>query len=308
MGNVGKNERVVLEEAISSIARAPEQDKFYRAVTDIYDRSAIDDLRELVHSDFALLKTKFNSSDSIPSVESINHLNNRELSPEELKCMVNLKADFDRGIVVILDDKGIDLHKNAFEKDRRAGMEWEKDIKQRLMANDCALLKKAVKMPGGAELIGVYPDGSLCMISRNNDKYGNREPVIIAFDCSGNRLIITTDTPDREVVIKNISSGQGRFANYWEIREAVHENDYTLPIDIKDLTKVGLIASAEVVTSKPFIGNMDKEVVLECGDVSRSDCINILYFDPGQRGTLVYSGGVPCHTRARRGAVFVLIG
>lgn len=215
-----------------------------------------------------------------------------EVVPENSNaCLEGLRQDFNRGIVLI----------DKYEDIKSATTSWE-TVEERLLANDSALLKKAATMQGKGELIGVFKDEKLCIIDRG-DKYGNREPVIIAFDAQNNRITITTDTPNRADVMKNIAEN-GKFANYWETREAVLEDGFTLPPEI--------VEAAEAVSGKPFIrsqnGSEFRSAILDYEDVSSSEGVRVMAFVPDIGRAIGATERYPQSRDASRGAVRALIG
>lgn len=194
-----------------------------------------------------------------------------ELSSEVLEaCMKGLEQDFGRGIVIIEENADLDSHKSAFESDPTAGTTWEA-VKGRLLAGESVLLKKAATMQGKGELIGVFSNGELCIVDRS-DENGNREPVITAFTSENKRITITTDTPKRDTLMNDITQA-GRFADYWEVRQAAEEDGLTLPPDTKEYKKRGIVAAVEAVSGKPFVSSQNgrerRLAILECGNVSR---------------------------------------
>jgi hypothetical protein len=170
------------------------------------------------------------------------------------ECMEGLCKDYNRGIVRINEEEGVEEHKAQLkddkgnEKDKTAGITI-KEFYERMLANDGKLLKKAASMQGKGELIGVFPNGELCIVDRG-DENGNREPVIIGFDAEENRIIIASDTPDRPDVMFNIYE-KGRFAERWEVFQAVSEDGFMLTHD--SLECKGIFAAVEAVSGKPFV-------------------------------------------------------
>ncbi len=193
-----------------------------------------------------------------------------EFSPEILDdCLKGLEQDFyKRGIVVINKDGYVDSFKSQLEKNRSAGTNW-KTIKERLLANDKKLLKKASTMQRKGELIGVFENGELCIVDRSGYN-GHREPVYMDFDAQKNLIIRTLDTPYEERASQDTSGGG---ANYFEIREAVIKDGFTLP-DASEYgeEKRGIVAAVEAVSGKPFVSheceNYSICVPLEYGDYS----------------------------------------
>lgn len=224
-------------------------------------------------------------------------------------CLKGLEVDFKRGIVMIDENEGVEKHQAAFEKDRTAGTTWEA-LKERLLANESHLLKKATTMQGQGELIGVFKNGELCIIDRS-DENGNREPVMTAFDAQNNRITITTDTPNRVNILRSNTENGGRFANYWEIRDAVIKDGFTLPPDSPSYEKKGIVAAIEAVTGNAFIrsnnGQHYREAILECGDVSKDCSVRVVYFRPRYGRPRIHAI-IPSYRSGVRGAVRVLRG
>lgn len=279
-------------------------------------------LRDRIDEVFAFILRVLNASGmnatfSIPPAEEAKDCVNvelseagSELSPEMLQvCLRGLESDFNRGIVVIDENAEVEAYQATLEKDRTARTTWEV-VQERLLANDSALLKKAATMQGQGELIGVFQNGELCIIDRG-DKDGNREPVIIAFDAENNRITITSDTPDRANAMGAITGNGGKFADYWEIREAVMEDGFTLPPDSPAYEKKGIVAAAEALSGKPFVrsenGEEWRSAILECGNVSRDADVRVVRFYP-KPGLAYVSYIGPCRRHAFRGAVRVLRG
>jgi len=237
-----------------------------------------------------------------------------EASPKILKtCLQNLERNFQRGIVLIKEKMTEDQFYSALQLDKTAGTDWQ-TIQARLLANDSALLKQAAtKLQGGGELIGIYANGELAIIDAA-DKNGNREPVITAFDNQGTRLTIKADTPNRKEIMQQISSGNGRFANYWEIRNAALEDGFTLPPDSPKLRKEGIIAAVQAITGKPFIHSKNDnewcDAILDCGDevtANSSSFIRTAYFSPTFETTGIDADS-PINRRKNRGAIRILKG
>ncbi len=224
-----------------------------------------------------------------------------EVTPEALAaCLKGLEADYKRGIVAV-DDKGtVDDFKIALKQDKTAGTTWEQ-VTARLAANDNALLKKAAGMQGKGTLIGVYLNGELCITDRGN------EPVIFGKDEVGKQVKITTDTPDRTAAMQGVK----QFADYWEIRKAVHDEGFTLPPDAPDYKKKGLVAAVEAITDADFVrsanGTEYRSAVLDCGNVQRSADVRVVFFSPAYGRAFV--GVNFANSRSvDRGAVRVLRG
>lgn len=227
-----------------------------------------------------------------------------ELSPEVLKsCLKGLESDFKKGIVEIDEEKGVSDYRDELESEGAAGSTWE-TIEERLLANDSTLLKKAAKMQGGGELIGVYPNGELLIKTRGP------EPVITAFDAQNNRLTITTDTPNREAVMRDIVEN-GKFGDYWEIRQAAIDDGYIIPADSLDFEKKGIVAAVEVVSGKPFVrssnGKEWRSAILDCGNVSRNARVRVVGSYPFIEFAYVITDG-PRYRYGARGAVCLLRG
>lgn len=248
-----------------------------------------------------------------------------ELAPEVLaQCLAGLEVDYKRGIVVIDDGKTVEEFKAALVQDRTAGNTWE-TVKARLLANDKALLKRAAKMQGGGELIGVDLAGKLVIVSRGDGK-GNREPERYAFRknqvgaIDGKRrpkqgeipILINTDTPNREGLMCEIGK-LGLWANYWEIRDAVHAEGLDIPPDAADDEKRGIVAAVEAVTGKSFVCGANKRTtelrgaILDCGDTPRFENVRIVQFAPLYGHAYVRSVRPWCRNR-NHGAVRVLRG
>ena len=231
------------------------------------------------------------------------------LTDVERACLEAMKVDFKRGIVVIDEDAGVEAYQSTLETSRTAGTTWEV-VQARLLVNEGALLKKAATMQGKGELIGVFKGGELCIIDRA-DRDGNREPVITAFDAENNRIVITSDTPDRVNAMGAITGNGGKFADYWEIRRAVREDGFTLPPDSPKYEKKGIVAAAEALSGKPFVrsenGKDWRSAILECGDVSRDAPVRVVHFYP-DRGYAFVRYAYPGDRSGRRGAVRVLRG
>lgn len=225
-----------------------------------------------------------------------------ELTPEVLAaCLAGLETDYKRGIVVVDGTKGVDDFKDALKRDKTAGTLW-KTIQGKLEADDSRLLKEAAKLQGRGTLIGVYPDGKLCIKDRGN------EPVIFA-TLDGEHIEITTDTPNRAELMERVKR-EGQFADYWEIRNAVRGKDLELPPDCPDYEKKGIVAAAEAV-GEDFVrsanGEEYRSAVLECGDVAESSAVRVVAFDPNFGYAFV--GHVYPESRVGgRGAVRVLRG
>lgn len=251
--------------------------------------------------------------------KSVNLPASVELTPEVLAaCLERLKEDFKRGIVIVDEHSNTDQYRAILKIDRTARTTWN-TLRARLQANKGKLLKRAARMQGGGELIGVDKSGNLIMISRA-DSRGNREPERFIFRAdqmeessrkprSGEKpMLVNTDTPNREELMV-----EGIPANYWEIRNEVNEGGYALPPDSPDYRKEGLVAAVEAVTGKDFVrsenGNEYRSAILECGDVSmsRSSDIHIVVFDPGV-GDSEVRDGYPERRVDHRGAVRVLRG
>lgn len=185
-----------------------------------------------------------------------------EISPDLLRlCLERLKADFERGIVLIDDEMDEAGFVYALEQEPNAGIKWEA-VELRLLANQGALLKKAATMQGGGELIGIYPNGELLIKTRGT------EPVIFGHDGAGQLVKITTGTPKREEALEKIQ-GEGLLANYYTIRQSILDDGFFLPQDSPDNSKRGVVAAVEAVTRKPFVGSQsDREwryAILDCG-------------------------------------------
>lgn len=225
-----------------------------------------------------------------------------EVTPEVLaECLAGLESDYKRGIVVV-DDKGtVADFKAALKRDKTAGISW-KQMQERLIANDSALLKKAAELQGKGTLIGVYLDGEPCIKDRGN------EPVIYGKDKEGRPVKITTDTPDRSEVMRNVAS-EGQFADYWEIRSAVHAEGFELPLDSPNFEKKGFVAAVEAVTGQNFIrstnSNEWRSAILECGDVSRYSDVRVVFFSSSDSKGAYVRDDDP-ENRSVRGAVRVL--
>ena len=230
------------------------------------------------------------------------------LSDVETVCLEAMREDFDRGIVLIDESSDAGTYGAALEADCSAGTTW-KVAQERLLANDSALLKKATTMQGKGELIGVFQSGELCIVDRA-DKNGNREPVITAFDAENNRITITTDTPDRTNAMQNIAES-GKFADYWEILQAVNEDGFTVPQDSPEYEKQGIVAAVEAVSGNPFVrsqkGKEWRSAILDCGNVSRIAGVRVVGFYPNV-GSACVDYGYPSFRNAYRGAVRVLRG
>lgn len=238
------------------------------------------------------------------------------------ECLKRLEVDYNRGIVVVNDKGTVDDFKAALKKDKTAGTSLEQ-VRTRLSANNYTLLKKTVRMQGGGELIGVDTKGELVIISRA-DKQGNREPERFGFgeaqiEGSGDQrkpkagekpILINTDTPDREALMTEIGKS-GLFADYWERRNAVHADGFTLPPDSHDREKKGIVAAVEAVTGGDFVrsanGDEWRSADLDCGDVPKSANVRVVYFDPADECADVHYDS-PKSRSAQRGAVRVLRG
>lgn len=207
-----------------------------------------------------------------------------ELTPEVLaECLAGLERDYERGIVVVDETKGLDDFRAALKEDKTAGTPWP-TIKEKLEADDGKLLKEAAKLQGKGTLIGVYPDGKLCIKDRGT------EPVIFA-TLEGKKIEITTDTPNRDELMQRVAK-EGQFADYWEIRSAVHGKGLELPPDSPNYEKEGVVAAAEAVTGQDFVlrsakGKEWRSAVLECGDVSTSSAVRVMRFIPNVGNTCV---------------------
>ena len=226
-----------------------------------------------------------------------------EITPEVLaECLAGLERDYERGIVEVDETKGVDHFRDALSEDKTAGTPWA-TIKEKLEADDGESLKEAAKLQGKGTLIGVYPDGKLCIKDRGN------EPVIHA-TLDGKQIEITTDTPNRDELMQRVVS-EGQFADYWEIRSAVHGKGLELPPYSPGYEKKGVVAATEAVTGEDFVRSVDgkswKSAVLECGNVSRSSDVRVVNFFP-TAGRAIIDVGRPEFQRARRGAVRVLRG
>lgn len=228
-----------------------------------------------------------------------------ELSPEVLEaCLEGLEGDFERGIVVIDEEKSVDDYRFTLQQNKTAGSTWE-TIEEKLLTNNSTLLKKAAEMQGKGTLIGVYPNGELCILDRGF------EPVITAFDAEENRITITTDTPNREAVMRDVAEN-GKFGDYWEIRQAAIEDGYTVPANLPDHKKKGIVAAVEAVTSVPFVKSENREesrrsAILDCGDVSRDTSVHAVNFYSNEgRAHVGYAS--PRNRLSFRGAVRVLRG
>lgn len=230
------------------------------------------------------------------------------------ECMEGLCRDLYRGIVRINEDEGVEEHKAQLqdnkgnEKDKSAVISM-KEFYERMLANDGKLFKKASTMQGKGELIGVFPNGKICIVDRG-DENGNREPVIIAFDAKNNRITITTDTPDRADVMQNIRDG-GMFANYGRIIQAVREEGFTLPKGLPALRKEGIFAAVEAVSGTPFVRSKSNRglmcALVDHKDTSNNAYINVVYSDSynGHASVLYYD---PCFQSGYCGVVRVLRG
>lgn len=226
-----------------------------------------------------------------------------ELTPEVLaECLAGLEGDYKRGIVVVDETKGVNDFKAALSKDKTAGTPWG-TIKEKLEADDGKFLKKAAQLQGKGTLIGMYPDGELCIKDRGN------EPVIYA-NLHGQNIEITTDTPNRAELMQRITE-EGQFADYWKIRSAVLGKGLELPPDSPNYEKKGVVAAAEAVTGEDFVRSADgkqwRSAILECGDVSRSLLVRVVTFDPYTWDARVRND-YPWSRTDRRGAVRVLKG
>ncbi len=215
-----------------------------------------------------------------------------EISEEILEARLEqLHEDFNRGIVVIEEDKTIDDYQSDINEGKIADAESWDEIEERLLLDKSSLLKKAAKMQGGGQLIGVYSNGDLCIRDRGV------EPVIITFDDEGDVITITTDTPDRDVILQEVGKDARRLGNYTQIRDAVHEAGYILPerpeqpIDYDRDNKKGVVAASEAVTETFFIeGNENwRTAIMECGDLDGENTvpINVIHYNPHKKDTTV---------------------
>ncbi|MFA4814697.1 MAG: hypothetical protein WC924_03480 [Candidatus Gracilibacteria bacterium] len=222
----------------------------------------------------------------------------KEGSPEAL-CLAQLKEDFDGGIVVVSEEGDVDAYKAAKEATPTAGQSWEA-IKVRLFAKGGELLKKAAALQGRGRLVGVYSNGELAIRDRGT------EPVIYATPKGGALTAITMDTPNREAVMQQIRDGEGEFADYWEIRQAVNGAGYHLPPDSPEYVKKGLVAASEAVSGEDYVRSTNgtdwRSAILECGNVSRSSAVRVVDFDPNLQFTDVNHDN-PVHRDVDRGAV-----
>lgn len=210
---------------------------------------------------------------------------------ELLPLLRNLAADFNRGIVVIDETAGRENFREALNCDLHAGFNW-KQIQNRLLVDKAALLRRAASLQGGGELIGVYPDGQLCLIDRA-DANGDREPVIVAFNPDGERINIAADSPNREKLLASIAKNGGRFANSGEIGRAVREDGFALPPDLPGYEKIGLVAAVEVVSGRPFVsskgGESPRKAVLTKGQMITGVSQRAIVFTPEYSQTHVGS-------------------
>ncbi|MBU1151958.1 hypothetical protein KJ632_03990 [Patescibacteria group bacterium] len=166
---------------------------------------------------------------------------NKEQEPliRELEvCLNRLKEDFDNGIVEISNSLSIDKYQMGVFK-------W-KEIEQRLMDKGYRLLKKASKMVNGGRLIGVYPDGKICIADRS------RKGLRLFFNEQEEPIMLDLSQPDSREVLKKISK-KASPATYEEIYDFVVGQGYKLPAAPTNELKRGEIAACEFITREAFI-------------------------------------------------------
>ena len=227
-------------------------------------------------------------------------------SPEAL-ALQKLEKDFERRVVVINENKTVETFKLALDADGTAGHRWE-DAKDILCADGGKVLKKAMKLQGGGRLIGFYPNGDIAIVDGGIEGVGI-EPVIFIVDSEGKVLhTVTKDMPNRAQLMQDARKQKEgmQFANYWEIRKETDNAGFHLALGAPPPQKKGLVAAAEAVTGAFYSVSGDKnlliESILECGDVSETSCVRVVYFDPKDQATGIRNGN-PSSREAVRGAV-----
>lgn len=232
------------------------------------------------------------------------------LSDLETACLEAMKEDFDRWIVRIDDNVNKAAYQAALQEDKTAGQSWEA-IQVKLLANEAALLKKAVelsKLTGdpegrGALLVGVYENGKLAIRQRSQEIVNARW---------------TKDWQDGQAEKGELrllfhpeamAQKTGRWAKAVEILRAVKAAGYHVPAD--DPYK--LVAASEAVTGANYVASLSgaewRDAMLECpDDVSDNEPVHIVVTRPSSyRGTCVYSRSAGMR-RSHRGAVLWLRG
>lgn len=154
-----------------------------------------------------------------------------------------LGQDFFRGIVVIGFNTTREEFRIVLQKDKTVGVKWN-DCVKKLEANDNSLLKKAAAMQGGGQLIGVYPDGRLCIKDRGN------EPVTYGYNCTKIFGDAQVDFASKELLVP---------LSCLEILNIVKSAGYTLPFYFEDCQEVGIIPAIEAVTGAPYVGKGENE-------------------------------------------------
>ena len=239
------------------------------------------------------------------SVEPFNSEALENLNDVERACLESMKKDFDRGIVLVdpRDEDGnlIAMNdvafKGALEKDKTAGQSWE-TVQGRLLANEAALLKKAVELSQltgdkegkGACLVGVYENGELAIKQRT------QEIVNARWERDWNDG--ESDTGELKLLFhpEAIAQETGRWAKAVEILRAVKAAGYHVPADAPDYNKRGLVAACEAVTGADYVASPNRDelrdAMLECpDDVADKARVRVVLFNPDVGGAYVSGGG-----------------
>ncbi|QQR84161.1 hypothetical protein IPJ72_03160 [Candidatus Peregrinibacteria bacterium] len=185
-----------------------------------------------------------------------------KLNDVEKACLESMRQDFDRGIVQIDDNADEDAYQASLKQDKTAGQSWEA-VQGRLLANETALLKKAVELSQltgdkagkGACLVGVYENGELAIRQRSqeivNARWNDRGELKLLFH------------PDA------MAQESGQWAKAVEIVRAVKAAGYHVPADAGHKKK-GLIAASEAVTGADYVASPNRNerrwAMLECPD------------------------------------------
>lgn len=210
-------------------------------------------------------------------------------TPEEA-ALLRLKANFDRGILLIDDERTV--------KPKPNDITWEK-IQAALLRLGGAELKEIMAMQNGGELFGVDEQGDYLF------KDGGTEPVIFGFEADGKPVMVYNRDPQQMARLAQI-------ADYYEVYKAVYGPEdqptgYELFPNAPDYKKTGMIEAVERLNKKKFVKSADgkqwRAAWLDNGrNISLSSRARNVSFDPRDRSTYI-NGGYPRDRDEDRGAL-----
>lgn len=241
------------------------------------------------------------------------------LSEVEMACLEAMVEDFMRGIVLIDDNADKGAYQAALQEDKTDCQTLEA-IVARLLANEAALLKKAVelsKLTGdqggrGTLLVGLYENGELAIRQRSQEIVNARWTKAWDDEDDDKGELQLLYHPDAMAAQEE---ERGRWAHAGEICRAVKAAGYHVPADAPHGKPIGLVAASEAVTGTGthYVASPDgvgsREAVLACFDkVSDRTIATFVCNNPGH-GSDTFIGYDYVNTRdPNRGAILWLRG